>query len=97
MTRQEFYKNFQNLINDYMEDRKDKKDVERVRKGMELLLDEMWIKLKKKEKSELLEKQMQTLDTMWINICTKRTWKELRTNTVHLIERFEELLFSNNK
>lgn len=97
MTRQEFYKNFQNLINDYMEDRKDKKDVERVRKGMELLLDEMWIKLKKKEKSELLEKQMITLDTMWINICMKRTWKELRTNTVHLIERFEELLFSNNK
>lgn len=95
MTRQEFYKNFQNLINDYMEDRKDKKDVERVRKGMSLLLDEMWIKLKKKEKAELLEKQMITLDTMRLNICMKRTWNELRTNTVHLIERFEELLFSN--
>lgn len=93
MSKKEFFDNMQTLINDYMHDRKDKKDTERVKVEMSNLLDEVNAKFKnKKEKSELIEKQMITLDTMWINICMKRTWKELLTNTTHFIVRLKEVI-----
>lgn len=75
----QFWKNIQNLINDYVIDRHEWKDTERIRHGTQLVMNEFWIWRTIDEKqNEFLDKQMELLEKMRKCIETKQTGEKLK-------------------